>query len=77
MGISNFLQNDLFVDKKFSSKKEALTYFCKTLEKNGYVKSAKDALNLALEREKQFPTNIGSGCYKNEIVSAKVKKYYC
>lgn len=74
MAISDFLQEDLFVDKTFNSKKDALIHFCKLLEKNGYVKSWKQAFNLAMEREKQFPTNIGSGIGMPHILNDVVNK---
>ena len=74
MAISDFLQENLFVDRTFDSKKDALIYFCKLLEKNGYVKSWKQAFNLAMEREKQFPTNIGAGIGMPHILNDVVNK---
>lgn len=73
MGISNFLKSDLYVDKKFKNKKEALEHFCSVLEKKGYVKSGKKALEAALEREGQFPTNIGEGVGMPHILNDVVK----
>ena len=69
-----YLQEDLFVNKKFKNKNEALKYFAELLEKNKYVKSAKDTLNAALEREKQFPTNIGSKIGMPHILNDVVLK---
>ena len=41
MGISNFLKSDLYVDKKFKNKKEALEHFCSVLEKKDMLRVEK------------------------------------
>lgn len=74
MGIINLLSNDLFVNKKFKNKKEALTYFCDLLESKKYIKDSKVALNAAIERENQFPTNIGEGVGMPHILNDVVIK---
>lgn len=74
MELNNFLKNDLFVNKKFKNKELALTSFCKLLKEKGYIKSEKEALNAALEREKQFPTNIAPEIAMPHILNDTVLK---
>ncbi len=74
MELNNFLKNDLFVNKKFKNKELALKSFCKLLKENGYIKSENEALNAALEREKQFPTNIAPEIAMPHILNDTVIK---
>ncbi|MGL4183573.1 MAG: PTS fructose transporter subunit IIABC [Metamycoplasmataceae bacterium] len=73
--ISKFIQKDLFLlDKKFASKNEALLFFSNLLEEKKYVKNSQETYNLALAREKEFPTNIGNKIAMPHILNDVVLK---
>lgn len=72
--ITTLLKHNLFVDKSFKSKEDALKYFCQLLAKEKYVKNAQAVLQLALAREKQFPTNIGNNVAMPHVLDDVVKE---
>ncbi|MGL5522253.1 MAG: PTS fructose transporter subunit IIABC [Metamycoplasmataceae bacterium] len=73
--ISKFIQKDLFLlDKTFASKNEALQFFSNLLEEKKYVKNSQETYNLALQREQEFPTNIGNKIAMPHILNDVVLK---
>lgn len=61
MNLNSFFKKDLvIINKKYSSKEDALKDFAKILETKKYAKNYKKVLEKVLDREKEFSTGIGN-----------------
>lgn len=75
MKIKDLFKEDLvFLEKNFSTKREALEFLATSLEERDYAFDKNKVLNLALQREEEFSTGVGGNIAIPHIRDEVMKK---